>query len=546
MDFLIKLFKKFNRLVEKAENHRVSLETWLITFFCIIFLRNFLELFSTKTYYLSSKNYLFFFFHSAASYFFIFLAIILILYFFTKERIEKISRLAIWGALIILLPPIIDIIATGGEGAIIKYRPIEQIGSVWQGIKLFFGYIFYGPFGLLYQESKNFPLAQPEINYGIRIEVLLVLLSLIWYIFLKTKNILKTLGGLFFAYFAFFIFGSFPYWMALLFGALPQADSFHGATNLDPSFDWNKIVFFLYFIFLIVFGLVWFYVYNKEKFWAAIKNFRFVRIINNLLFLFVGLFIALRFNPRPIVFKSFDYLLVLSACLAIIFYWLFAIFSNDIADEKADRISSPGRPLPSGTLAAQEIKSLALIFQVASYTCAFIVSYAFFVIVFIRSCLGYLYSWFPFRLKRIPVLSSFLLAVGYWLTMLAGYLILSSNSAYNFPWQVNLIVLLGFTLAANFRDIKDYQGDKEDKTYTLLVIAGLKRGKIIVGFLGGLAFLLFPLVYQEYFKITLIPSLAAALGYFYLVNKKNYQEKLIFLLIFMYIILIIFLVQFLK
>jgi len=197
--------KKINQLIKKAENHQISLEKWLIAFFCLVFIRNFLEIFSTRVNYLLTRHFLFFFFHSVASYLFIFLAIILILYFFTRERIEKISRLAIFGVAIVLLPPIIDLIATGGAGAIIKYREIGEIGSLWQAIKLFFNYIIYGPFGLFFKPDSNFPLTQSGINYGIRIEILIILLSIIWYIFLKTRNIFKVLGGLFFGYFIFFI-----------------------------------------------------------------------------------------------------------------------------------------------------------------------------------------------------------------------------------------------------------------------------------------------------------------------------------------------------
>jgi 4-hydroxybenzoate polyprenyltransferase len=539
MSFFNKNFKKINQLIARIENSQIGLKKWLITFLCLIFIRNFLEIFSTKTYYFSSRHFLFFFFHSTVSYFFVLLAIILILYFLTKERIEKISRIALWGVVVILLPPIIDLIATGGTGAVIKYRQIGYIENVWSGIKLFFDYILYSPFSLFFKGDNSFSLSQIEINYGIRIEVLIIFLLIIWYIFLKTKNILKVCLGLFFSYLIFFILGTFPYLMAFILGLPAEGASFHGASNLNPSFDWNKIIFSLYFILIIIFALICFYVYHKEKFLAVIKNLRPIRVVNNLLFLFLGLIVALHVNNHQIIFKPFDYLLVLTACLAIIFYWFFAVFSNDLADKKTDKISSPNRPLPSGKLSVQEIKTMASIFQVISYACALIVSYAFFIIIFIRSCLAYLYSWYPFRVKRIPLLSGFLLAVGYWLTVLGGYLILSSNSAYNFPGRLSFVILVGFTLAVNFKDIKDYQGDKKDRIYTLVVLLGPKKGKIIIGFLGAFAFLLFPLVYQEYLKITLIPCLATALIYFYLVNRKKYNEKLIFLLVFLYIISII-------
>jgi len=542
MELVKKIFQKITQLIEKIENSPISLSKFLLAFFCFVFLRNFLEIFSTRSDYFAAKRFSFFFFHSVAFYIFVFLALILILHFITKERIIKISKVIFSGSIVLLLPPLLDLLASGGEGVVNKYRNFTQPENIWQIIKLFFAYIIDSPFGLFFGRDANFPLTQLQINYGIRVEVLIVLIFLIWYIFWKTKNIFRVLAGLFLGYMVFFVLGIFPYLMAFVFG-LPATDaSFYNASIINSAFDWNKIIFCLYFVFILIFGAAWFYFYDRNKFLAVIRNLRLPRFLLNLVFLFLGLAVTFHFSGKRLDFMPFDYSLIFTACLSLAFYWFFAVFSNDMADEKADKINAPTRPLPSAALSRQEARSLSLVFLGVSYALAFIVGYAFFVIIFLRSCLSYLYSWPPFRLKRVPLISHFVLAICYFLTMLAGYLILSSSSVYDFPGRVSLVFLISFALVANFKDIKDYKGDKADKVYTLPIIFGPKRGKLIIGFLGVVAFLLLPLVYKEYLKLILIPSLVAAAAYFFLVNKKKYDERLIFFLILVYIALIAFLI----
>jgi 4-hydroxybenzoate polyprenyltransferase len=118
----------------------------------------------------------------------------------------------------------------------------------------------------------------------------------------------------------------------------------------------------------------------------------------------------------------FDYLVVAIACLALIFYWISAMLFNDVADFKGDSISNPERPLPSGKFIPEEIKTLAIFFLVLSCLASFAVSYSLFLLILLRSCLGYLYSGKPFRLKKIPLVSTFILALAAFTTVLGGIL----------------------------------------------------------------------------------------------------------------------------
>jgi len=84
------------------------------------------------------------------------------------------------------------------------------------------------------------------------------------------------------------------------------------------------------------------------------------------------------------------------------------------------------------------------------------------------------------------------------------------------------------------KDIKDYQGDKADKIYTIPVIFGLEEGKKVIGCLALAIFLLCPLFFFDYFKILIFPSIIAGILSFWLINRKKYSEKPLFLIYFFY------------
>jgi 4-hydroxybenzoate polyprenyltransferase len=234
--------------------------------------------------------------------------------------------------------------------------------------------------------------------------------------------------------------------------------------------------------------------------------------------------------------RFFDFLLIVTACLSVISYWAWGVFSNDLVDEKSDRITNPGRPLVAGKLNRQEVKSLSIIFLIISYLSALVVGYAFFITVFLRSCLGYLYSFYPFRLKRFPILATFVLACASLTTIWGGFLLVKQNSIYNFPVKVILLVLVAFSLGFSAKDIKDYEGDKKDNVKTIPVIFGLERGKKIIGVLSFICFLLPPIIFFQYFKPLIGFAIIAGLLSYYLITKRGYSERPLLVLYFLYAI----------
>lgn len=524
-----KIFLKAENFVQKIENSKVGLFSWIIFFLCFVFIRNFLESFSSINLTMV-KSWPFFFLHSVFFYFFVVLSFLLASKLLTGERVEKVSRASLLTLPLLLLPPIFDKLILGSVTAT-KYSAwnFSSIGDVFS---LFFKYILFGPFGILnfgpsifsgqYSVFKDVYL----INYGLRLELILVIFGFLLYIFLKTKSIKRVLGGFFLSYVILFIISHFP----SLVSSAVKVSSFHSISSLNQDFAWNYVLFSLYFILSFLLSLIWFYFYNKKKLFAFLKNVRVPRMG-----LYLGAFGAGLYLARPSLdFNFFDWLLIAMASLSIIFSWLFAVGTNDIEDEFVDKISNPGRPLPSGKITRSEISSVNLILRIISYICAFVAGYAFFVTILVRSCISYLYSHEPFRLKRFPLVSTFCIASSVLLGVMGGFLLSSSNTIYSFPGRLIPLVLIAFTFSMNVIHIKDYEGDKKEGVWTFLVIFGLENGKLITAFLSAISIMTPVFIFPELARVLFWPSAVCALLSYFLIIRKNFKEWLVILLYYFY------------
>jgi len=102
-----------------------------------------------------------------------------------------------------------------------------------------------------------------------------------------------------------------------------------------------------------------------------------------------------------------------------------------------------------------------------------------------------------------------------------GYNLITGSM--NIPGVIAVFFLVFFTAAINFIDIKDYEGDKKAGIKTIPVVFGLRNSKIII----GLFFLMsYPALYIVFRENCLMPVLIVfGLAQFFLINKKNYNEK---------------------
>jgi len=361
------------------------------------------------------------------------------------------------------------------------------------------------------------------------------------YVLFKTKSIIKTFVASIFFYFLGFFVSCFPYIFAVLFKLPPSSQSFYGGSNINPKFEWNSILTSIYLILIFCLSNLWFFIYSKEKFLAIWKNLRPFRLLHNLALLGFGLYIAIFLTSEPYgvgvlpgSINFFDCLLIIMAILSVFFFWLSAIGYDDVCDEKIDKISNSKRPLCQNRFNKEEFKMLSNVFRGVSYFFSAFVGFGFFLLMFLRSLMVYIYSSPPFRLKRFPLIATFLLSLSALFTVLAGFVLSPQYTVLDFPKKIILFILTVFTFGFMAKDIKDYEGDRADNVYTIPVIFGERKGKIIIGALTAIALFCPVIFFPAFWRILILPSIFVGTMSFLLINRKNYSEKFLFLVYFFY------------
>lgn len=439
----------------------------------------------------------------------------------------------------VLLAPILDLVWSGGAGlsmAYIFYKPVELLQAFLQ---------FFGPTN--------------GITLGIRIEVAVILLFSAWLTYKVKRNIWRGVSSAVILYIAIFLFVSMPSIISLIFsfGADPLqflgnsiaksatfSDNLHGtlvygypARALEIGF--NFLIGKIWFILLTLLASIWFYITDKAKALAVLKNSRPERVAFHLIGICLGLGLASVVSP-PTLFSWNDYFSILTLFLSFYFSWMFAVCTNDIADEDIDKISNSSRPLIRGVLSIADLKQISIIFLIASLLGGFLAGYYAFFCILSFTSLYYIYSNPPTRFKRIPFFSSFLIGLCVLSETLAGFFLISNSKAVStFPDKAIFgLVFIAF-LWAHIRDMKDISGDAEEGIDTVPVLFnrlwGPGAGAKVVGILSSSAYLLIPVFTGIHFLWVL--SIPTAFVNYYFINRCPYREFPIFLIYFVYLAL---------
>ncbi len=534
------------KILSRIENSPISFWQIALLFYAAVFFRIFLENYANSDNQGLMSNLTDIFFHYPLWFLSVFLFSLAILALVTGERIEKIARLSAVFSFIMLLPPVLDIIVSGGAGV----RYIFITGSVPELARSFLTFLGGG-----------------AVGGGIRTEAALALIFAGYYIFYKTKNIRKAVLGAFSLYliiFAFMIFPTILFWAQNTISENPQKITIETTENFyysqEPAntitdyrtfiLDRNnfkspqfRVVEKIYSITLSVFFLstailalgLCFFLYSKRKFIAMLKNFRWRRITHYFLMAFLGVYLGSSFAERIPVGSLFDFFSFLSLFGAILFAWLFSVWENDEVDMEGDKISSPDRPLGKGLFSVGEWRSMKFLFLFLSLNFAFLSGFYPFIFILLFLAVYHLYSAPPLRLKRFPGISSLLIAVNTVIAVLAGFFISSGTENLRiFPPKYALGLLAMVFLGENIKNLKDIEGDKKEGIKTLPVLLGEKRGKLAVGILVFLSAVLIPFVFYLS-ALTAAVSIIFGAVLFLLVNRKNFKEKYVFLAYFIFI-----------
>ncbi len=206
------LLKKWPKTyLETFKKKSPPLSAFLIYFLFITLIRTFLESIYSA-YVLDLATY----FHIFFSFLWVSTSIMMVTkIYFPEENSLNIAKVILGAMTIIILPPVIDLIITSGEGLYMTYyvdnvKP-NVLVSFWKEFFTFFG--FYKGYG-----------ATP----GIKIEIGIVLIFGFFFSYsIKSKNILFSLLYIFSVYFFIVVLGFFPYLLIkffLLFGSIMKYD----------------------------------------------------------------------------------------------------------------------------------------------------------------------------------------------------------------------------------------------------------------------------------------------------------------------------------
>jgi 4-hydroxybenzoate polyprenyltransferase len=217
------------------------------------------------------------------------------------------------------------------------------------------------------------------------------------------------------------------------------------------------------------------------------------------------------------------------ACALIL--WQIAVSINQVTDVSEDIISKRDNPVVSAAISQQDMISIALGYCGLAFLFAALIGYIAIVLTAASLCLSILYSAPPLRLKRYPFVASSTIAVFALIVLSLGFY--SGQPTTEFPTSLALVILVSYNLAINTKDLKDYEGDKNSGVFTLPVLLGQRRGRIAIGALDFVAYLAVPLILQ--IPLLVVPALIFGAITFYLINREKTQEKLFFLVLFLFL-----------
>jgi hypothetical protein len=233
MRFLLNWQKKAKTVIKVIENKDWPYFYLGVYFYSVCITRGLLERLLEAAHELPEPTHLFL--HWPLWYFNFLITIIFILSFFTKERIEKVTKVAVVFSFLIISVPIIDFLVSGGRGYVLGYAmSVKEVVSLMLSA------------GGILRSSIMSPGQS----------VLVWILISLTFVYIKQKS--GSLGKAFFGvvawYFVGIFYASFPFALASLFG-------------LKPIFSNQLMQLTIYFLALLglVQIIIWKYVHGKQS-----------------------------------------------------------------------------------------------------------------------------------------------------------------------------------------------------------------------------------------------------------------------------------------
>ena len=483
------------------------------------------------------------FIHYPFLYLSVLFGIILIIWALTKKPILDLLDLGVKVLPIIWLAPIIDLIFFGPGNTQMSYL----FNSPGELLKNFFS--FFGP------------ISQQHLTLGIRIEILVLLIGILVFVYKHTKKLSKVILAGVFSYLMVFFIDAFPSLLLLAnrrgFQYQNIQDFFANIFNfswlntvplvfkIDPAFkfeeQFNILISSCFFLIILFELFILFAVINRKVWLAWLKNFRWERTLYYFGFGILGLGISAKSFPA-LNFSNFQNIVSLMIFFILIaLSFALAVIVNDVEDINIDTVSNHSRPLITGVLSMPTTKLVGIVILLLILYGALLLPYNLFIFFLLFQISFFLYSVPPLKLKRHFLSSSISQAFNALLMTLSGFFLLAPDQKLlAFPSKYLWLILIGIFIFSNIKDFKDYAGDKLADIKTLPVVFGLEKSKLILSAASLIFLIIMPIILKN--NSLLIISIATAGLVWYFLNRKIYKEIYLFLVFFVYLGVFTFLV----
>ncbi len=540
---MMRVFGLMRRVAEKIESTPVSVMEWVLVFLGIVTVRFFLEAFSSRntTGYIASDastNV-----HFAIFYLVMVLTLTLIISTIAQRPFARTAKVALVALPLIWLSPLFDLAITGGAQMAYIFDHPQQ---------LFIDLVTY--FG---------PTRSPGVTIGIKIEIAIMLTLVASYVYAVTASVRRSLGVFVLTYVAIFVSGAFPS-LLMIFSASSVSVSYEwwsvvahsliGFTSFHPTVTFPVIRTFellfnvammqCWFLVLLLLLVITLRKSTPHILSAIIKNIRPPRLAHYLGLVLVGGYVAYVIEPIHRTWLLLDGVTVLVALSSIALAWVSAVSSNDIVDETTDRISNINRPLIRGDMNKEEMKTVAIWSGVLALLGAYTLGSYSMYFVGLYVAVSFVYSMPPLRLKRIPIVATFLLSLASLASTMLGFFLVSQERKLDaFPPELAVLIIGAFTLGMNWKDLKDIEGDRASGVVTIPTLLGDRMGRFVIGGMLFAGFMLVPLCTEK--SVFIIPSALAGLFLWVGVVKRR-GERYVFSVFFTSIAVLVGLFEFFR
>jgi 4-hydroxybenzoate polyprenyltransferase len=481
--------KRIKGVIDRIVARDISLTEFLVGYLSVLALRVFIEEFLASAGEISVSEVLIEYIHNLNFFTITLVLIWLFLSYLLRVNPKRLSFLIVSASTMIIFPPLLDMIRTGGE----VYWSFYLISTAGQLVRQFATVFGELPSGIVY--------------FGTKIIFIMAIGIITLVIWSHTKSWLKIALGAIGTYVILFLMGSFPSVFSFLYYSLfgknfwdvqsfeiiqlfarPQHIWGLHFTQLGFAFPYKLNI--LYYPILILLLSILFWAISKKKMVAVLANFRYPQIIyhSGLFLLGMGLgYIAFpieldRLSPRTDnSMLLFSLATSLTLLISIWLAWKASVVVNDIADVAIDTISNPSRPLPKGIFTHKEYAEFGGVCFLLSLLGGLTIGLPFFVLLLIYQIIAWFYSGRTFRLKRIPIVATLVSAVASLIILFMGFCLMSPDQSIDgLSPRIIFLLLITYTISIPIKDFKDIEGDKEDGVRTVPVILGEEKGRLVV------------------------------------------------------------------